>query len=43
VKYRNVVEDPQQLDAMLEYSNGKRRVPVIVEGDQVTVGFEGKT
>jgi hypothetical protein len=26
---------------MLNYSGGKRQVPVIVEGDKVTVGFEG--
>jgi len=28
---------------MLEYSDGKRKVPVIVEGELVTVGFKGKT
>jgi len=28
---------------MLEYTNGKRKVPVIVEGELVTVGFKGKT
>jgi len=28
---------------MLKYSGGARKVPVIVEGDQVTIGFEGKT
>ena len=39
----NVVKDPEQLDVMLEYSKGSRKVPVIVEGDQVTIGFEGKT
>jgi len=26
---------------MLEFSNGRRAVPVIVDGDQVTVGFGG--
>jgi hypothetical protein len=39
----NVVKDPKQLEAMLEYSHGKRRIPVIVEAGKVTVGFEGKT
>jgi hypothetical protein len=39
----NVIKDPEQLDAMLEHSKGKRKVPVIVEGGQVTIGFEGKT
>jgi len=28
---------------MLEYSKGKRRVPVIVEGETVTIGYQGKT
>jgi hypothetical protein len=37
------VHDPQQLDVMLGYSKGKRKVPVIVEGDVVTVGLNGKT
>jgi len=26
---------------MLQYSGGKRSVPVIVEGDRVTIGFGG--
>jgi len=26
---------------MLTFSNGRRAVPVIVEGDQVTIGFGG--
>ena len=43
VRYKNVVQDPKQLEAMLEYSDGKRKVPVIVEGELVTVGFKGKT
>ena len=43
VKYLNVVKDPQQLEIMLEHSDGKRKVPVIVEEGLVTVGFKGKT
>ena len=39
----NVVKDPKQLDVMLEHSKGRRKVPVIVEGDYVTIGFEGRT
>jgi hypothetical protein len=31
------------MEVMLKYSNGVRKVPVIVEGDTVTIGFEGKT
>lgn len=42
VKYVNVLEDPIQLDEMLKYSNGSRRVPVIVDGRTVTIGFKGR-
>jgi hypothetical protein len=42
VKYFNVKEDAKQLEVMLEYSNGKRRVPVIVEGGKVTIGLNGR-
>jgi len=28
---------------MLQYSKGARKVPVIVEGEKVIIGFEGKT
>jgi len=28
---------------MLKYSKGERQVPVIVEGESVTVGFDGGT
>jgi glutaredoxin 3 len=39
--YINVKKDPAALDRMLEYSKGRRAVPVIVEGEQVTIGFGG--
>lgn len=39
----NVDGDPAKLEEMLAYSGGKRTVPVIVEGDKVTVGFLGDT
>ena len=39
--YVNVKKDQVQLDRMLLYTKGQRRVPVIVDGDQVTVGFGG--
>ena len=42
VDYVNVKTDSNQLEVMLKYSGGKRKVPVIVEGDSVTIGFEGK-
>ena len=37
----NVDEKKEYLDEMLLLSQGKRHVPVIVEGDKVTVGFAG--
>jgi glutaredoxin len=41
VQYINVKQDPTGLQRMLEYSKGRRLVPVIVEGGQVTIGFGG--
>ena len=41
--YINVIEDPLKLDEMLEYSNGNRKVPVIIEGGIVTIGYNGKS
>jgi hypothetical protein len=31
----------EALDRMLTYSGGRRQVPVIVEGEKVTIGFGG--
>lgn len=39
--YHNVKKDPAQMARMLEFSNGQRRVPVIVENGQVTIGYGG--
>jgi glutaredoxin 3 len=33
--------EQEKLDEMLRYSKGVRKVPVIVEGDNVTVGYAG--
>jgi glutaredoxin 3 len=41
VQYINVRGDRAELDRMLGYSNGVRRVPVIVENGKVTIGFGG--
>jgi glutaredoxin len=41
--YYNVIKEPDRLDTMLQYTKGARKVPVIVEGEKVTIGFEGKT
>jgi glutaredoxin len=40
-QYLNVKKSPAELDKMLKYSKGARRVPVIVEGEKVTIGFGG--
>ena len=37
----DVGADPKKLNEMLSLSGGRRQVPVIVEGDKVTVGFGG--
>ena len=39
--YYDVHSDPGKLEEMLEYSKGAREVPVIVEGDKVTLGYGG--
>ena len=39
----NVKKDPKGLERMLAHSKGRREVPVIVEGERVTVGFAGGT
>ena len=40
-EYINVKKDAEALQRMLGYSNGRRAVPVIVDGDAVTIGFGG--
>lgn len=42
IDYYNVLANPEALEKMLTLSNGQRRVPVIVEGDAITIGFRGK-
>ena len=43
VEYVNVFSGQDQMARMLEYSHGERKVPVIVDDDQVTVGYQGGT
>ena len=43
VDYYNVVKDARHFETMLKHSNGTRKVPVIVEGQTVTIGFDGGT
>ena len=42
VRYVNVISNPDEMDSMLEYSEGDRKVPVIVEDNEVIIGFQGK-
>ncbi len=42
-EYFDVKASEKNLDAMLKYSDGSRKVPVIVEGDKITIGFNGKS
>ena len=43
VDYIDVKSGADQLNTMLKHSNGVRKVPVIVEGDAVAIGFKGGT
>jgi glutaredoxin 3 len=40
-EYINVKKDAAALRRMLEYSNQRRAVPVIVDDGEVTIGFGG--
>ena len=40
-EYVNVKKDRESLDRMLAFTKGRRDVPVIVDGDSVTIGFGG--
>ena len=41
VVYRNVQRDTSAMTEMLSASKGRRDVPVIVDGGQVTIGYGG--
>jgi len=41
VDYRDVLADPANLEEMLKFSGGARKVPVLVEDGKGTVGFRG--
>jgi hypothetical protein len=41
VEYHDVKREPEAMKRFLELSGGARRVPLIVEGGRVTVGFGG--
>jgi hypothetical protein len=35
------MDNPKSMEEMLQITGGARKVPVLVEGDQVTIGFGG--
>lgn len=39
--YIDVLKDSASMQRMLKFSDGKRVVPVIVDGKNVTIGFGG--
>jgi glutaredoxin 3 len=39
--YINVLEDDAGLERMMQLTNGRRKIPVIVQDGKVTVGFGG--
>jgi glutaredoxin 3 len=39
--YVDVKQDAAKLEEMLRHSKGRRDVPVIVEGEKVTIGYGG--
>ena len=41
VQYHNVQKDKALLEEMLALTKGRRSVPVILEGGQVTIGYGG--
>ncbi len=42
-EYVNVKKSKDAMKRMLEFSGGRREVPVIVDGGKVTIGFGGGT
>jgi len=40
-EYFNVKKDRAALDRMIVHTKGRRDVPVLVDGDKVTIGFGG--
>ncbi|OPY92384.1 MAG: hypothetical protein A4E73_01181 [Syntrophaceae bacterium PtaU1.Bin231] len=39
--YFDVRTDPEKLQEMLVLSKGTRKVPVVVDGDSVSIGYGG--
>jgi len=43
VEYFDVLSDIDKLNTMLKYSDGRRKVPVIVDQGKVAIGFNGRS
>ena len=43
VEYIDVLENEKQMQAMLKFSDGSRQVPVIVDGENISIGFNGRS
>ncbi len=41
VNFRDVIDDPQALEEMLRLTKGVRKVPVLVDAGQISIGFGG--
>ena len=41
MEYADVLKDKSRLAEMLRHSKDERRVPVIVDGGKVIIGFDG--
>lgn len=41
MEYRDVRAESSLLDEMLGHSKGRRDVPVIIDGGEVTIGYGG--
>jgi len=41
VQYHDVKKDQRLLGEMLKFSKGGRSVPVIVEGEKISIGYGG--
>jgi glutaredoxin len=42
-EYIDVLSAPKKMEKMLDYSKGKRKVPVILAEGRVTVGWQGNS
>ena len=42
VEYFDVLSNSEKLNTMLKYSDGTRKVPVIVDQGKVAIGFNGR-